>query len=175
MTERRYGGLTLAALEALEAIDARYTWDALPDLIARIRELEATLKIMHEGTCEECAKLIEAQRIPLTEEPHDWSVGFNRALNTSAHAVRMLAGRTFGTRTEDGLPASVGLEAWQPIDTAPKDGTPVLLCGDPKRYGKPVWIGWWMPEPHGCWSSFGRDGSVVGWRPLPSPPAQEDQ
>jgi Protein of unknown function (DUF551) len=60
---------------------------------------------------------------------------------------------------------------WQPIETAPKDGTAILLC-----------VGRWMTVGHwhrvaGGWSSngpvyspYGLDEQPTHWQPLPEPP-----
>jgi len=57
---------------------------------------------------------------------------------------------------------------WQPIETAPKDGTLVLVCVNSQNFEKPfVYIRGWYP-------SFGWDGDgaekVTHWMPLPEPP-----
>ncbi len=64
-------------------------------------------------------------------------------------------------------------EEWRPIDTAPKDGTPVLLYF-PSRYQGKGGISW------GCWinnewldSVAIRDNSATHWMPLPPPPSKE--
>ena len=63
---------------------------------------------------------------------------------------------------------------WQPIDTAPRDGTNILLfvCGS-------VIEGWWCEQwndwevvclsSHVCGSID--DGTPTHWMPLPDPPA----
>ncbi len=61
---------------------------------------------------------------------------------------------------------------WLPIETAPKDGTRVLLCGDPERYGNPHWIDWW-DAAHECWFTCRYSGlppTLAGWMPLLAPP-----
>lgn len=65
---------------------------------------------------------------------------------------------------------------WQPIDTAPKDGTDVLLFNGHPRVGS--WFdSWeydsWHPEAKetGGWIMYG--GRVIHpthWQPLPEPP-----
>lgn len=61
---------------------------------------------------------------------------------------------------------------WQPMETAPKDGTRVLLCGDPKRYGHPHWIDQW-DAANECWVGCRYSNppvSIVGWMKLKEPP-----
>lgn len=74
---------------------------------------------------------------------------------------------------------------WQPIDTAPKDGTPVLLFGtrDKGRSGEPAWLTarWckvWDGEEDWHWleGADREDDSRIlfeptHWMPLPSAPA----
>lgn len=74
------------------------------------------------------------------------------------------------------------MSAWQPIETAPRDGTYVLVGRD---MGEP----WGFVRGTGCWWGDGRDfvsgwicrgisdppgelglGSPTHWAPIPSPP-----
>lgn len=75
-------------------------------------------------------------------------------------------------------------QMWQPIETAPKDRTAILLCN---RAGS--FIGYYMPvyqsgyRPKGPWSSLllnhehmPRDGAheqPTHWMPLPQPPTEK--
>lgn len=85
---------------------------------------------------------------------------------------------------------------WQPIETAPRDGTEIILAikgaGHPSHW---VHIGWWNEgdsfpwrfidtfslEPNGCCDNESDDRtpvngakeeSVTHWMPLPTPPEQ---
>lgn len=74
---------------------------------------------------------------------------------------------------------------WQPIETAPKDGTQVLLCDG--MWGP--WVGWWGTHdgaPDNWWfvdlalpkTPDNLNSWVVGhgpthWMPLPDPPKEE--
>lgn len=91
--------------------------------------------------------------------------------------------------TESARPLAIEAPAWQPIKTAPKDGTPVLLFWR-DNYGRELeWIGvgqwyryreggerrggWtgssiWCSEP-GSWSSVLGE-KVTHWMPFPAPP-----
>ena len=70
---------------------------------------------------------------------------------------------------------------WQPIETAPRDGTPFLLAvvNDLERISCSVaWDGdsWevfpqWMSHYAISWEP--RDGGLLGWMPLPAPPIEE--
>jgi hypothetical protein len=74
---------------------------------------------------------------------------------------------------------------WQPIDTAPKDGTEILLFD-----GEVVTVGGWISEVDqgadyegqgliapGWWSLALKDNKPTHWQPLPPPPVtpQEPQ
>lgn len=66
---------------------------------------------------------------------------------------------------------------WQPINTAPKDGTEFLAWDSRVReMGVCVWIGEWqriVPVQGDSFSTdkFGHDsGNLTHWRPLPKPP-----
>lgn len=66
------------------------------------------------------------------------------------------------------------MSEWQPIETAPMDGTHILLCSSGG-----AWIGFWRladRRPYGLagWTRFNCDD--VGWKPenwmpLPDPPS----
>jgi hypothetical protein len=58
------------------------------------------------------------------------------------------------------------MSEWQPIETAPKDGTFILVYG----YGD-YHHAFWLDQGNGFWFSI--DDSLVDpthWMPLPSPP-----
>ena len=55
---------------------------------------------------------------------------------------------------------------WQPIETAPKDGTVFLVYND--RSGE-ISITGWTRNPYGAMNLFGADDNAM-WMPLPKPP-----
>lgn len=72
---------------------------------------------------------------------------------------------------------------WRPIETAPKDGTPVLGYCQPRyvESGKPMSFSyqaiiWWRGERYGDsqwkWRLHHSDSAVepTHWQPLPAPP-----
>ncbi len=71
------------------------------------------------------------------------------------------------------------ISEWQPIETAPKDGTPILLAwGGKTRLGKwldnsksPImpWAGWRTPS-----NETSPRGEPAHWMPLPAPPAKDE-
>jgi hypothetical protein len=75
-------------------------------------------------------------------------------------------------------------EAWQPIETAPKDGTPVLIY-QPDSSRKKVMEAWWALEYEdgpGYWQTpIGPAGrgytilpkAVTHWQALPPPPVEQ--
>ena len=72
-----------------------------------------------------------------------------------------------------GSPQHVPAPQWQPIETAPKDGTRVLLFFP--GFVIPVWVGdWhegWRPE-YGVRTPPIED-DPTHWMPLPAPPGKE--
>jgi len=71
-------------------------------------------------------------------------------------------------------------DGWQPIETAPKDGTQILAwcvhinakySKDPieERWECPV-IASWIDFNKGGWTWHGMAGTFTKWRPLPKPP-----
>lgn len=79
-------------------------------------------------------------------------------------------------------------EEWQPIETAPLDGTSILLFAPDYRTRHVVVVGFWGDDPvesskemdrrrtwrvkwdHGC--MFDCDYEPSHWMPLPNPPTQ---
>lgn len=55
---------------------------------------------------------------------------------------------------------------WKPIETAPRDGTPVDLWN--KAGFREVDV-WWCLEDQ-CWSSVNDDSAYSHWMPPPHPP-----
>lgn len=74
------------------------------------------------------------------------------------------------------------MSEWQPIETAPKDGTKVLagrFTGKPKAdyEGYMAVDQWNTPSKTRGWSGWGRFNDqywpATHWMPLPAPPAQQ--
>jgi hypothetical protein len=68
---------------------------------------------------------------------------------------------------------------WQPIETAPKDGTPILGYRDGqmttvvwKRWGE--WAGEWCLVAPGYYAEAD-DWEPTDWTPLPDPPPEDRQ
>lgn len=75
---------------------------------------------------------------------------------------------------------------WQPIENAPRDGTPVLLYKpDERMVGDYTLVGYWGEWPDQGWCWIACDGKPLGyfsqviekpqgypthWMPLPAPP-----
>lgn len=66
---------------------------------------------------------------------------------------------------------------WQPIETAPKDGTPMLLTywNDQTQDTLPVTSGFWSRLSDRWWSEISQKGcKPTHWMPLPLPPSQRE-
>jgi hypothetical protein len=68
---------------------------------------------------------------------------------------------------------------WKPIETAPRDGTPILVCYAPQYTSNgflPVAVRWRSFHPNAKGKELFRDSSgtkvehVTHWMPLPEPP-----
>lgn len=62
--------------------------------------------------------------------------------------------------------ADAAAERWQPIETAPRDGTPVDLW---HRVGTRMCEVWWDADDK-CWSNCSDDSDYTHWMPCPAPP-----
>ncbi len=69
------------------------------------------------------------------------------------------------------LKSKVARYVWQPIETAPKDGSPVLVF-DGEHYA----VGYWATEIGEWWVSKKMKTTMLGthWMPLPAPPASTE-
>ena len=70
--------------------------------------------------------------------------------------------------------------AWQPIETAPKDGTAVLLNCPTFYFGAGVYLGWWDGSlfqvcTEGASEHPYSDDGATHWRPLPEAPALQQK
>jgi hypothetical protein len=81
-------------------------------------------------------------------------------------------------------PPSTGAGGWRPIETAPRDGTPILaFCVHPNaRYAGEDFAEWteivvtrWIDHNGGGWTWHGICGQHTHWMPLPAPPALNPQ
>lgn len=74
----------------------------------------------------------------------------------------------------DAIAALLEAEAWQPISTAPKDGTDVLLRIEAAMGHFYTDIGsWFATRDGGYWTSHAVKVRTAHWRPLPAPPVTE--
>lgn len=63
------------------------------------------------------------------------------------------------------------MSEWQPIETAPRDGTRVLLCGDPGNPEVVIGANWNDIVTPNCFHVPGWGyWWPTHWRPLPAPP-----
>jgi hypothetical protein len=72
--------------------------------------------------------------------------------------------------------------SWQPIETAPRDGTRILVYDPSESEGGPVLAAYWSDSVwwQDAWMvwdcrSDGWQVSPTHWMPLPSPPTGPDQ
>lgn len=65
------------------------------------------------------------------------------------------------------------MSEWKPIETAPKDGSAVLLWADVKTWtGEEVPVTGWFTIGSCKWVSHGDWLKPTHWMPLPAPPAK---
>lgn len=75
---------------------------------------------------------------------------------------------------------------WQPIDSAPKDGTPILACASyevNEKFGlqaHPMTVRWEVYHPNAPGKGLWRDKNghkqnhVTHWMPMPEPPDESE-
>jgi len=94
------------------------------------------------------------------------------------------------------LRAELAARDWQPIETAPKDGTRIIICSNGMVFEGKVWkfyeteknwigeviwwdSGWYMDQVEGwmvanCDEEYGVLLEASHWMPLPPPPQREN-
>ena len=70
--------------------------------------------------------------------------------------------------------------SWQTIETAPKDGTAILIYAPKAYFGDGVYLAWWGGEywlycTEGATDYPYSDSSATHWMPIPSPPSKDSQ
>ncbi len=69
------------------------------------------------------------------------------------------------------------MSEWQPIETAPKDGTEILVFIDGNIFQahQDEQLDWCMPfaKAHGCGCCGWNDDKPTHWMPLPPPPKEQ--
>ena len=106
------------------------------------------------------------------EEPADFLFAYSRASGDEEWETMADRISSYVSDLESRLEkAEAERDGWQPIETAPKDGTTLLL-----GHSVTVFDGWWS-EGDGAWIDGENNmfGDHIGyepthWRPLPSPP-----
>lgn len=71
------------------------------------------------------------------------------------------------------------MDSWQPIETAPKDGTRIWVnrAGNPSQAGRRVWWGKVGVARHGWKVAASKEMRYepTHWQPLPAPPAAQKE
>jgi hypothetical protein len=62
---------------------------------------------------------------------------------------------------------------WQPIETAPKDGTCILISNGKDGIFSGMYVGYWYQEGGWKFSIKNRIPDATHWMPLPAPPTGE--
>ena len=82
---------------------------------------------------------------------------------------------TYATRLEARVKELEAANAWQPIETAPRDGSRILAYQS--STGDCISECWWEEDLTDFWAGwvndFDSEPSPTHWRPLPSPPEAE--
>lgn len=104
----------------------------------------------HNKTCIICGKPCNA----LVGNPSLWPVRLdNEGWRHTGCANKLLAARQ-----------------WRPIETAPKDGSTVLLFFEALAY--PIMRSSFWAARHQCWYGVGPGWEPTHWQPLPEPPEE---
>lgn len=142
---------------------------ANPDTL-RPEVREAMNRIIADAQYPEDFECVQAELLRMTQENADLrsSIELNEQVwiqrNKTMHKWIKRA------RKAESELAALKAREWQPIGTAPRDGTPVDLW---HKAGFRQTETWWDADDE-CWSSANDDSDFTHWMPLPPPPKGED-
>lgn len=146
--------------------------DALLD--ARAAEIRAIPLLPPAGTDVEWATLLSEKIEAFVNASNSGSRWWPRTQTIEAIAAALTATRQA---------ALAEVVAWQPMDTAPKDGTRILIwfvhknakyCKDPIAEGyAAAHEAQWIDHNGGGWTWHGLCGVATLWQPLPAPPSAD--
>ena len=128
---------------------------ALDDLEKQLAERDAALA--------RCVEELEAAALFCSERGHD------KAAN---HLYKMVASLPTSAQ------ATAKVQQWQPIETAPKDGTNILLVNRAGNVATGLWQGngeyegWWLRGGNRPNTFFNHHYGPSYWMPLPEPPTE---
>jgi hypothetical protein len=149
----------------------------------RILELQIAARDARRAALEEAAKVCRT---------HSWARDISWWVAVTKKEATAEAARECEAAIRaliDREPAPVVADGWQPIETAPKDGTRVLVCGGTLWYSGD-WHGHDYPLVEPVIASWDGENWFVGyaseydneifvkptlWQPLPAPPAPADR
>lgn len=94
-----------------------------------------------------------------------WQENYPQKPNQSAQSLATLAFAKEAARKafEDAQPQ------WQPIETAPKDGTKIIVSNG--RFAKTAYWGGKRPPCWKCDAGYSL-GEQINWMPIPAPPTE---
>jgi hypothetical protein len=147
-----------------------------------ITESEETPALLSSGYTKGNGELVEAVR-PALDWLDRYIDEFGELCSDGDDAVSAYEAARNALSDSEGVAPSgrSGGDGWQPIETAPKDGTDLLVCaendcGDGSWETK-YWVDWQMDAyewPH--WEArVDLPNPPAHWMPLPTPPAQGTQ
>lgn len=168
--------------------------------VTRIAELERKAIMLEKSAgfaCDDVARL-EAKVATLEAHLAERAVPVDEAAVERAgqeiEKAHRLHGRSYREMAKAALSTLPRREGWQPIETAPRDGTPILVAENPARVRGPTcihlveWrsgrdgfgdeVAHWLPcdvdDQNGPYCSFSTD-ELTHWRyPPPSPAAPQE-
>ena len=180
---KHFDGVKHSRLSGAETLVASAAWDAgRADLEKQLAKRDESLA--------RCVEAVDAE----PELPGNINDGMWYALKVMfdaddrygvAEAFRIVVRETkkgIKQRVTDSLPASAQattkVQQWQPIETAPKDGTNILLVNRIGNVATGLWQGngeyegWWLRGGNRPNTFFNHHYGPSYWMPLPEPPTE---
>lgn len=136
------------------------------------------------------AAALGATKDPATKGEYGWSPAYQDVLNLRLEVESLRRSNEgfethleFLQRANESLRKQIAEQGWQPIESAPKDGTCLILA---TLSGIASWPGFWDQGEHNYWGYSGwydemDRGNILTaepyeathWRPLPDPPIDQ--